>query len=157
MNLFRKEALLKHFEDNIINNKNNKKIFYNNFMKSNVFYCILGLIFKIGDRNHDNILINHDNGISFHIGLKWIFLLSHKTNFGFKRERSPFFLTWQMKYLLDKNNLYKSCVEYFFNSFMILRKYYKLFMNLCFIMISFNNYYIDEHRHRPGRFMINKI
>ena len=93
-----------------------------NFLKSNVAYCLATFVLGIGDRHNDNIMMKK-NGELFHIDFGH-FLGHFKYKMGIKRERAPFVFTRQFQYVLggDDSELFKEFKNELDTGFAILRK-----------------------------------
>ena len=93
-----------------------------NFLKSNVAYCLATFVLGIGDRHNDNIMMKK-NGELFHIDFGH-FLGHFKYKMGIKRERAPFVFTRQFQYVLggDDSDLFKKFKSELYQGFSILRK-----------------------------------
>ena len=93
-----------------------------NFLKSNVAYCLATFVLGIGDRHNDNIMMKK-NGELFHIDFGH-FLGHFKYKMGIKRERAPFVFTRQFQYVLggDDSDLFKEFKKELDQGFTILRK-----------------------------------
>merc|ERR1719461_1780920 len=72
------------------------------FARSCSGYVIATCVLGIGDRHSDNYMVSR-SGQFFHIDFGH-FLGNFKSKFGFKRERSPFVFSPQMKYAIDAGN-----------------------------------------------------
>ncbi len=93
-----------------------------NFLKSNVAYCLATFVLGIGDRHNDNIMMKK-NGELFHIDFGH-FLGHFKYKMGIKRERAPFVFTRQFQYVLggDDSDLFKEFAKELDLGYSILRK-----------------------------------
>ena len=93
-----------------------------NFLESNVAYCLATFVLGIGDRHNDNIMMKK-NGELFHIDFGH-FLGHFKYKMGIKRERAPFVFTRQFQYVLggDDSPLFKKFKEKLDLGYSILRK-----------------------------------
>ncbi len=93
-----------------------------NFLISNVAYCLATFVLGIGDRHNDNIMMKK-NGELFHIDFGH-FLGHFKYKMGIKRERAPFVFTRQFQYVLggDDSDLFKKFKEKMNQGYAILRK-----------------------------------
>ena len=93
-----------------------------NFLISNVAYCLATFVLGVGDRHNDNIMMKK-NGELFHIDFGH-FLGHFKYKMGIKRERAPFVFTRQFQYVLggDDSPLFKSFKEKLNKGYAILRK-----------------------------------
>ena len=93
-----------------------------NFLISNVAYCLATFVLGIGDRHNDNIMMKR-NGELFHIDFGH-FLGHFKYKMGIKRERAPFVFTRQFQYVLggDDSELFKKFKEKLDFGYSILRK-----------------------------------
>ena len=93
-----------------------------NFLISNVAYCLATFVLGVGDRHNDNIMMKK-NGELFHIDFGH-FLGHFKYKMGIKRERAPFVFTRQFQYVLggDDSPLFKSFKEKLNKGYSILRK-----------------------------------
>ena len=93
-----------------------------NFLISNVAYCLATFVLGIADRHNDNIMMKK-NGELFHIDFGH-FLGHFKYKMGIKRERAPFVFTRQFQYVLggDDSELFKKFKEKLIFGYSILRK-----------------------------------
>ena len=93
-----------------------------NFLMSNVAYCLATFVLGVGDRHNDNIMMKK-NGELFHIDFGH-FLGHFKYKMGIKRERAPFVFTRQFQYVLggDDSPLFKKFKQKLDLGYSILRK-----------------------------------
>ena len=93
-----------------------------NFLISNVAYCLATFVLGVADRHNDNIMMKK-NGELFHIDFGH-FLGHFKYKMGIKRERAPFVFTRQFQYVLggDDSELFKKFKEKLEFGYSILRK-----------------------------------
>ena len=93
-----------------------------NFLISNVAYCLATFVLGVADRHNDNIMMKK-NGELFHIDFGH-FLGHFKYKMGIKRERAPFVFTRQFQYVLggDDSELFKKFKEKLIFGYSILRK-----------------------------------
>ena len=93
-----------------------------NFLMSNVAYCLATFVLGVGDRHNDNIMMKK-NGELFHIDFGH-FLGHFKYKMGIKRERAPFVFTRQFQYVLggDDSELFKKFKQKLDLGYSILRK-----------------------------------
>ena len=102
-----------------------------NFMLSNVAYCLATFVLGIGDRHNDNIMIKK-NGELFHIDFGH-FLGHFKYKMGIKRERAPFVFTNQFKNVLDSK--YDDFKKKLWEAYKILRDHSDVLVTLLRILI----------------------
>ena len=93
-----------------------------NFLISNVAYCLATFVLGVGDRHNDNIMMKK-NGELFHIDFGH-FLGHFKYKMGIKRERAPFIFTRQFQYVLggEDSELFKKFKKKLDEGYSILRK-----------------------------------
>ena len=117
---FSKEPIKNWIEKNKVNVSSEEAI--DNFLISNVAYCLATFVLGIGDRHNDNIMIKN-NGELFHIDFGH-FLGHFKYKFGIKRERAPFVFTRQFQNVLgdDNSELYNDFKLKLKTGYRILRK-----------------------------------
>ena len=117
---FSKEPIKNWIEKNKVNVSSEEAI--DNFLISNVAYCLATFVLGIGDRHNDNIMIKN-NGELFHIDFGH-FLGHFKYKFGIKRERAPFVFTRQFQNVLgdDNSELYNDFKKKLKTGYRILRK-----------------------------------
>ena len=101
-----------------------------NFMLSNVAYCLSTFVLGIGDRHNDNIMIKK-NGELFHIDFGH-FLGHFKYKMGIKRERAPFVFTRQFQNVLggDNSEMFKEFKNKLEKGYIILRNNKEVILTL---------------------------
>ena len=101
-----------------------------NFMLSNVAYCLATFVLGIGDRHNDNIMIKK-NGELFHIDFGH-FLGHFKYKMGIKRERAPFVFTRQFQNVLggDNSEMFKEFKNKLEKGYIILRNNKEVILTL---------------------------
>ena len=106
-----------------------------NFLLSNVAYCLATFVLGIGDRHNDNIMVKK-NGELFHIDFGH-FLGHFKYKMGIKRERAPFVFTRQFQTVLGDDNspLYKQFKEKLKKGYTILRNNKEAIVTLLRILL----------------------
>ena len=119
-----------------------------NFMLSNVAYCLATFVLGIGDRHNDNIMIKK-NGELFHIDFGH-FLGHFKYKMGIKRERAPFVFTRQFQSVLggddsEKFNEFKTKLE---KGYLILRNNKEVIITLLSILLCTGIPELSEKRLR---------
>jgi phosphatidylinositol-4,5-bisphosphate 3-kinase len=108
------------------------------FARSCAGYCVATCVLGVGDRHSDNYMVTK-NGQFFHIDFGH-FLGNFKSKFGFRRERSPFVFTPQMKFAIDagqrKNKTYAEFLGWCAEAYNILRVRSRLLLVLFVLMVS---------------------
>ena len=106
-----------------------------NFMLSNVAYCLATFVLGIGDRHNDNIMIKK-NGELFHIDFGH-FLGHFKYKMGIKRERAPFVFTRQFQMVLggDNSEMFKEFKSKLERGYIILRNNKEVILTLLKILL----------------------
>ena len=116
-------------------NCTNKTEAIENFLLSNVAYCLATFVLGIGDRHNDNIMIKR-NGELFHIDFGH-FLGHFKYKMGIKRERAPFVFTRQFQNVLgeDDSDKFKEFKEKLHKGYLILRNHKEVIITLLSILL----------------------
>ena len=125
-----------------------------NFLLSNVAYCLATFVLGIGDRHNDNIMIKK-NGELFHIDFGH-FLGHFKYKMGIKRERAPFVFTRQFQNVLGGDDSskfleFKSDLE---KGYLILRNNKEVIITLLSILLCTG---IPELNEKSLRFLENSL
>ena len=125
-----------------------------NFLISNVAYCLATFVLGIGDRHNDNIMIKK-NGELFHIDFGH-FLGHFKYKMGIKRERAPFVFTRQFQNVLGGDDSkkfleFKSSLE---KGYLILRNNKEVIITLLSILLCTG---IPELNEKSLRFLENSL
>jgi len=148
--LFSKGSIKNWIEKNC----NSKNDAIDNFLLSNVAYCLATFVLGIGDRHNDNIMIKK-NGELFHIDFGH-FLGHFKYKMGIKRERAPFVFTRQFQSVLggddsEKFNEFKTKLE---KGYLILRNNKEVIITLLSILLCTG---IPELNEKSLRFLENSL
>ena len=132
----------------------NKKEAIDNFMLSNVAYCLATFVLGIGDRHNDNIMIKK-NGELFHIDFGH-FLGHFKYKMGIKRERAPFVFTRQFQSVLggDNSEAFKEFKRKLEQGYIILRNNKEVIITLLNILLCTG---IPELNEKSLRFLENSL
>ena len=132
----------------------NKKEAIENFMLSNVAYCLATFVLGIGDRHNDNIMIKK-NGELFHIDFGH-FLGHFKYKMGIKRERAPFVFTRQFQSVLggDNSDAFKEFKSKLEKGYIILRNNKEVIITLLNILLCTG---IPELNEKSLRFLENSL
>ena len=148
--LFSKGSVKNWIEKNCAN----KKEAIENFMLSNVAYCLATFVLGIGDRHNDNIMIKR-NGELFHIDLGH-FLGHFKYKMGSKRERAPFVFTRQFQSVLggDNSDNFKEFKSNLEKGYIILRNHKEVIITLLSILLCTG---IPELNEKSLRFLENSL
>ena len=125
-----------------------------NFMMSNVAYCLATFVLGIGDRHNDNIMIKK-NGELFHIDFGH-FLGHFKYKMGIKRERAPFVFTRQFQSVLggDTGEDFKKFKSYLERGYIILRNNKEIIITLMSILLCTG---IPELNEKSLRYLENSL
>jgi phosphatidylinositol-4,5-bisphosphate 3-kinase len=123
--------------DNYIKKHNQNEVYeqaVDNFIRSCAGYCVATFVMGIGDRHNDNIMMTQ-SGHLFHIDFGH-FLGNFKKKLGFKRERALLVFTPEMAYVMGglKSEKYRQFSSLSSESFLVLRKYSSLWLNLFQLM-----------------------
>eukprot|EP00298_Acanthocystis_sp_HF-20_P026998 c4869_g1_i1.p1 GENE.c4869_g1_i1~~c4869_g1_i1.p1 ORF type:complete len:610 (-),score=218.48 c4869_g1_i1:142-1971(-) len=107
-----------------------------NFRKSCAAYCVATYVLGIGDRHNDNVMITQE-GKLFHIDFGH-FLGNFQKFLGLNRDRAPFVLTPDFVFVFGGKDSpeFKLFVEDCQRAYNLLRKNYRVFMNLFGLMLS---------------------
>ena len=148
--LFSKSGIKNWIEKNCAS----KKEAIENFMLSNVAYCLATFVLGIGDRHNDNIMIKR-NGELFHIDFGH-FLGHFKYKMGIKRERAPFVFTRQFQSVLggDNSETFKEFKEKLEKGYIILRNNKEVIITLLNILLCTG---IPELNEKSLRFLENSL
>ena len=154
-------AISQLFSNDVVKNwieKNCKSISKNeaieNFMLSNVAYCLATFVLGIGDRHNDNIMIKK-NGELFHIDFGH-FLGHFKYKMGIKRERAPFVFTRQFQTVLggDDSEMFKKFKTKLEKGYLILRNNKEVIITLLRMLLITG---IPELSEKSLRYLENSL
>ena len=150
--LFNKVGIKKWIEKNRTGVTEQEAI--ENFMLSNVAYCLATFVLGIGDRHNDNIMIKK-NGELFHIDFGH-FLGHFKYKMGIKRERAAFVFTRQFQSVLggDNSDMFKEFKEKMERGYLILRNHKEVILTLLKILLCTG---IPELTEKSLRFLENSL
>ena len=125
-----------------------------NFLISNVAYCLATFVLGIGDRHNDNIMIKK-NGELFHIDFGH-FLGHFKYKMGIKRERAPFVFTRQFQSVLggDDSEKFLEFKKKLEQGYLILRNNKEVIITLLSILLCTG---IPELNEKSLRFLENSL
>jgi phosphatidylinositol kinase/protein kinase (PI-3 family) len=125
-----------------------------NFMLSNVAYCLSTFVLGIGDRHNDNIMIKK-NGELFHIDFGH-FLGHFKYKMGIKRERAAFVFTRQFQSVLggDNSQMFQDFKNKLERGYIILRNNKDVILTLLKILLCTG---IPELNEKSLRFLENSL
>ena len=150
--IFSKVGIKKWIEKNCNLVSNEEAI--ENFMLSNVAYCLATFVLGIGDRHNDNIMIKK-NGELFHIDFGH-FLGHFKYKMGIKRERAAFVFTRQFQSVLggDDSEMFKAFKKNMEKGYIILRNHKEVILTLLKILLCTG---IPELNEKSLRFLENSL
>ena len=150
--IFSKVGIKKWIEKNCTSVTSQEAI--ENFMLSNVAYCLATFVLGIGDRHNDNIMIKK-NGELFHIDFGH-FLGHFKYKMGIKRERAAFVFTRQFQSVLggDNSELFQEFKEKMERGYIILRNHKEVILTLLKILLCTG---IPELNEKSLRFLENSL
>ena len=149
---FSKAPIKNWIEKNKVNVSSDEAI--ENFLISNVAYCLATFVLGIGDRHNDNIMLKK-NGELFHIDFGH-FLGHFKYKMGIKRERAPFVFTRQFQNVLggDDSEKFKEFKEKLEKGYLILRNHKEVVITLLSILLCTG---IPELNEKSLRFLENSM
>jgi len=107
-----------------------------NFTRSCAACCVATHVIGIGDRHNDNVMVTR-TGHLFHIDFGHF--LGNVLKFGtFNRDAAPFVLTPEFVHVMgDENGKdYLRFRELSTRAYIVVRKFYKIFLNLFHMMLS---------------------
>ena len=150
--MFSKVGIKKWIEKNCTMVSENEAI--ENFMLSNVAYCLATFVLGIGDRHNDNIMIKK-NGELFHIDFGH-FLGHFKYKMGIKRERAAFVFTRQFQSVLggDNSELFKEFKDKMEKGYIILRNHKEVILTLLKVLLCTG---IPELNEKSLRFLESSL
>jgi len=133
---FSKKPLKNWLEEQNYNSKSLLNETVDNFTRSCAGYCVATHVIGIGDRHNDNVMVTKA-GHLFHIDFGHF--LGNVLKFGtFNRDAAPFVLTPEFVHVMgdDNGKDYLRFRELSTRSYIIVRKFHRIFLNLFHMMLS---------------------